>query len=452
MPAVKTLPDSFPAAKDSATIASISWRQFFSDKFLVALVDTALQNNPDLAIALQRVEMAKAQVAIAKGALLPSLNGVVSGAVDRYGDYTMNGVGNYDQNLSSNITEKQKVPVSPTPDLFVGFRSNWEIDLWGKLKNEKKAAIAQLLATEKGRQYAVTSLVGEVAGLYYELLALDNELDIIKKNVLLQEAALEVVRIQKEGGRATELAVQQFSAQLLNTRAIEFSVKQNIVAAQNELNFICGRYPQDITRDTSLMQQQLPSSLTTGLPSLLLTRRPDIQQAELELQAAQANVTAARKAFLPSLNLTPYIGFNAFKPNLLFNSGSIAYGAVAGLTAPIFNQNKIKAGYAMANAQNKEAVYNYQKVLLGSFSEVITTLNSIENGSNSFKLKEQEVKELTNAVATAKDLYLTGYANYLEVISAQKGVLEAELQLTGNKKQLFQSVINLYRSLGGGWD
>ncbi|WP_153798911.1 TolC family protein [Foetidibacter luteolus] len=452
MPPVKNLPDSFPAAKDSSSIASIAWKQFFTDDHLVALIDTALHNNPDLYIALQRIEAARAQVAMSRGALLPSLNGVVSAAGDRYGDYTMNGVGNFDTNLSPNINSKQKIPTSFTPDLFVGFRSNWEIDIWGKLKNEKKAAIAQLLATEKGRQYITTSIVADIAMLYYDLLALDNELDIIKKNVLLQETALDIVKVQKEGGRATELAVQQFAAQLLNTKAIEYSVKQEIVQAENEINLICGRYPQTISRDTSLMHQQLPASLQTGLPSTLLTRRPDIQQAELELEAAEANVLAARKAFLPSLNLTPYIGLNAFKPNVLFNSGSVAYGAVAGLTAPIFNQNKLKAGYAIANAQNKEAIYNYQKVLLSSFSEVVTSLKSIENGSESFKLKEQEVRELTNAVATAKDLYLTGYANYLEVISAQKGVLEAELQLNGNKKQLFQSVIGLYRSLGGGWE
>jgi len=452
MPAVKNLPDSFPATKDTISIASISWRNFFTDKYLAALIDTALKNNPDLYIAIQRIEIAKAQVAISKGALLPSLNAVVSSAVDKYGDYTMNGVGNYDTNLSQNINSKQKIPTSLTPDLFIGFRSNWEIDMWGKLKNEKQAAIAQLLATEKGRQFAVTAVVAEVASLYYDLLALDNELDIIRKNVLLQEAALDVVKVQKEGGRATELAVQQFAAQLLNTKAIEFSVKQEIVQAQNQLNLVCGRYPQSIERDTSIMLQQLPASIQAGLPSSLLVHRPDIQQAEFELEAANANVMAARKAFMPSLNLTPYIGLNAFKPNVLFNSGSVAYGALAGLTAPIFNQNKIKAGYAIANAQNKEAIYNYQKVLLNSFSEVVTTLNSIENGSQSYQLKEQEVKELTNAVVTAKELYLTGYANYLEVISAQKGVLEAELQLTGNKKQLFQSMINLYRSLGGGWN
>jgi NodT family efflux transporter outer membrane factor (OMF) lipoprotein len=403
-----------------------------------------------MSIALQRINIARAQLSMRKGAMLPSLNGVISAAADRYGDYTLNGVGNYDTNLSPNITDKQTIPVSPTMDYFIGFRSNWEIDMWGKLKDEKKAAVAQLLATEKGRQYAITSLVGEVAGRYYHLLALDNELSILNRNIALQKAALEVVKVQKEAGRATELAVHQFAAQVFNTRAIRYATLQQITIEENMLNILAGRYPQPIQRDSSIMQQTLPPVLQTGLPAALLTRRPDIQQAELELIAAKANISAARKAFLPSLNLTPYVGLNAFKTAMLFNGSSIAYGALAGLTTPIFNQRKLNAGYAVASAQNIEALYNYQKVLLNSFSEVVTNLNNIENTRNSFELKTQEVKELSEAVATAKDLYLTGYASYLEVITAQKGVLTAELELTEGRQQLFQSLINLYRSLGGG--
>lgn len=452
MPAVKEMPDSFTVNAGTTSVANISWRQFFNDKFLVALLDTTLQNNPDLLITLQRIEIARAQLAMRKGALLPSVNGVISGGVDHFGDYTINGVGNFDTNLSPNINKKQKTPVTLTPDLFAGFRSNWEIDIWGKLKNQRRAAAARLLATEKGRQMVITSLVAEVAGLYYELLALDAEMKIIKKNIALQQTALEVVKIQKEGGRATELAVQQFNAQLLNTRAIEFTTQRQIIATENQLNVLAGRYPSHVVRDTSLMQQQLPEALQAGIPATMLTRRPDIQQAELELVAAKADVGAARAAFFPSLNLSAYIGFNAFKPELLFNAGSIAYGALAGLTAPVFNQRQIRAGYAIANAQNKEAIYNYQKILFSSFGEVITNLETINLYKSSFTLKEQEVKELTNAVATARELYLTGYANYLEVITAQKGVLDAELQMTSNKKDLFQSVIRLYRSLGGGWE
>jgi NodT family efflux transporter outer membrane factor (OMF) lipoprotein len=452
VPAVKNMPDKFDNATDTSSIANLSWRKFFTDAHLVALIDTALKNNPDLAIAMQRIQAARAHLYLRQTAFYPSLNGVVSAGMDRFGDYTMNGVGNFDTNLSPNIKDDQKIPRHPTPDFFVGLRSNWEIDLWGKLKNQKKAAFARMLASEKGRQFAITNIVATVASLYYELLALDNELEIVRKNIVLQEEALEVVKVQKEGGRATELAVQQFSAQLLNTKAIEYNIRQQLVEIENQLNELLGRYPQSIARDTSLMHQQLPANMQTGTPSQLLVRRPDIQQAEFELQATRADVAAARAAFLPSLNLSPYAGFHSFKAGLLFDPGSIAYGVAAGLSAPLINRRAIIGELNIANVQRNEALFTYQKTLLASYKEVVTNLKSIENNTQSFNLKHKEVEELTNAVVTAKELYLAGYANYLEVITAQKGVLEAELQLTQNKKQLFLTAISLYRSLGGGWD
>lgn len=452
LPAIKNLPDTFAVSDDTNSIANLSWSRFFTDVHLVALIDTALNNNPDLAIAMQRINVARSQLYLRKAAFFPSVNGVVSAGVDKFGDYTMNGVGNFDTNLSPNIKEDQKIPRHPTPEYFVGVRSNWEIDVWGKLRNQKKAALARLLATEKGRHFAITNIVATVADLYYELLALDNELEIVLKNVMLQGEALEVVKVQKEGGRATELAVQQFSAQLLNTKAIEYSIRQEMTQVENQLNELLGRYPQTLTRDTSLMGQQLPADIQTGNPDQLLIRRPDIRQAEFELQAAKADIAAARAAFLPSLNLSPYVGFNAFKASLLFDPASIASGVAAAAVAPVINRRAIKGEYRIVNAQGSEALYNYQKVLLSSYNEVVTNLKGIENNTQAFNLKRKEVEELTNAVATARELYLAGYANYLEVITAQKGVLDAELQLTENKKELFQAVVSLYRSLGGGWD
>ncbi|MDE3249127.1 MAG: TolC family protein [Bacteroidota bacterium] len=452
LPPVTPLPLNFTGTADSSGIGQLNWRQVFADKHLTNLIDSALANNTDLLAASQRIEMSKAQYLLSRGNLLPSLNASITAGGDKYGDYTMNGVGNFDTNLSGNINEKQKIPAPVTPDFFLGLRSSWEIDIWGKLKQQRRAAAARFAASNAGRQLIVTMLVAEVANLYYELLTLDTELKILQKNILLQESALDIVRIQKEGGRATELAIQQFRAQLLNTQEQQYTVSQRIVATENQLNAIIGRYPAPILRDTSLMQQRIPQSIRVGLPSQLLQQRPDIRRAEFELEAAKADVAAVRKAFYPSLTLTPYAGFNAFKAGLLLNGGSVAYGALGGLTAPLFNQNKLRAGLNIANAQHKEAIYQYQKVLLNSYGEVVTQLNSLENNRRAFQLKQQEVNELSNAVNTAKELYLTGYASYLEVITAQKGVLDAELQLATNKKESFQSLVGLYRALGGGWN
>ncbi len=452
MPEIRNLPDSFQvAATDTANIANLSWREFFTDPRLVALIDTALQHNTDLQIALQRVHIARAQLRMHRAAFFPSLGAGAGAAFERFGDYTMDGVGNFDTNLSPNIKEDQRIPTAVTPDLFLGFRSNWEIDVRGKLKNRKRAAQARMLATEQGRQYVITELVAEVATLYYEMLALDNELMIVSKNVQLQQEALEVVKVQKEGGRATELAVQQFAAQLLNTGAIEYSIRQRLVEVENQLNLLAGRYPQRIERDTSMDERHMPAVLHTGVPYQLLIRRPDIRQAELELDAAKADIQAARAEFFPSLNLSLYTGFNAFKSGLLFNPGSIVYGAAAGLAAPIFNGREIREGYTIAGARGIEAAYHYQQSLLSCYVEVVTNLQSIENRGKMLELKKEEVHHLVTAVSNARDLYLAGYATYLEIITAQKGVLDAEIQLTENKKHLLQSVVSLYRSLGGGW-
>jgi multidrug efflux system outer membrane protein len=452
MPAVKEMPYTFAAADTTNSMKLIAWKDYFSDQYLAALIDTALHNNTDLLTSLQSIDILKQQLVIQKNASLPTLNAVISAGGDKYGDYTMNGVGNFDTNLSPNINSDQKIPAPITPDLFVGFRSSWEIDVWGKLKNQRKAAVAELLASEQGQRMMVTSLVSQIAIDYYSLLSYDNELKILQKNIQLQSDAVEIVKVQKEAGRATELAVQQFAAQLYNTQGLQYVIKQQITETEEQLNVLLGRYPQPIARDSDIIHQPLPPALITGFSSQLLINRPDIQQAELQLKSAKANVLAARAAFLPTITVSPYVGFNAFSPALLFNTGSIAYGIIAGLSAPIFNQRKLKSGYAISNAQNIQAVYNYQHALLNSFGEVATNIQSIENNKASYDLKDKEFTELTHGVATAKDLYLSGYANYLEVIMAQKGVLESELELVGNKRQQFIGVINLYRSLGGGWN
>jgi len=448
LPAV---PQTFGGVSDSTSVADIAWRGFFADTNLVRLIDVAVHNNPDVKLALQRVVVARANIKMSQGAFLPGVDAIISAGADKYGDYTMNGVGNYDTNLSPNIDKDQHIPTNPTTDLFLGLRSAWEIDIWGKLKSKKKAAYARYLASEKGRQWVTTQLVAEVARLYYELMAQDDNMAIIQRNIQLQEKAFYIVQAQKEGGRATELAVQQFSAQLLHTKGFLYEIKQSITAVENALNVILGRYPQPITRSNSIQLQPLPQQLQAGIPSGMLLRRADILQAELELAATKANTEAARKAFLPSLNITPYLAINAFSPSLLFSAGSLVYGALGGLTAPVFNKYQLKSSLAIANAEQATALYGYQKTILQGFSEVVTNLQAMENYKNFYQLKEGEARVLQSAVITANDLYLNGAANYLEVITAQKGVLDAELEVITGKKALFVASVDLYRSLGGGW-
>ena len=450
-PAAVQAPPSYLVSTDSASVGTIRWRDFFSDPLLVNLLDTALQQNLDLRIALQRIEAARTEVWLRRAALFPAVEAEVSGGVRRYGDYTMDGVGNYDTNFSDRIDEDRRIP-NPVPDYFVGLRSAWEVDLWGKLRNQREAAYARFLATEKGRQLVLTQLIAEVATRYYELLALDNELDILQKNIQLQQSAVETITIQKQGGRATELAVRQFRAQLLNTQGLEAQKTQEIIEIENQLNLLLGRFSQPIRRGAPIRQQVLPADVKAGIPSVSLRRRPDVQQAELELLATRSDLQAARVAFLPSLTITAHSGFNAFKSALLLSPGSAAYGVLAGLSAPLINRRALKAGQRRAETTSQEALYNYNKTLLTGYQEVVTNLRKLENLGRADTLKEQEVEELQQAVAASNDLFIAGYATYLEVITAQKTVLEAELDLTRIQKEQFSALIALYRSLGGGWE
>ncbi len=445
-----TVPATYTGKTDSTNVAALPIGSFFTDTYLVQLIDTALAANPDILTALQRVEIANANLKYNKVQLLPSLNGDARAGVERYGDYTMNGVGNYDTNLSPNINGDQRIP-NPTPDYFVGFRSNWEVDLWGRLRSRKKAAYARFLASQAGYRMVTTSLTAQIATAYYELLALDNELRVIRKNIALQNDALEIIKVQKLGGRATELAVQQFLAQLKRTQGLEYAVMQQVTETQNQLNFLTGKFPKDIVRDTSINTLKLPAVLKAGVPTQLLLNRPDIQEADLELRAMNADIKAVHRTFFPSLTLTPYVGFNAFASKLLFNPGSVAWGVIGGLTAPIFNKRQIRTDYETAIAQGNQALYNYQKTVLNSYQEVLNNIKGVENYSQIYSRKQQEVQALNNAVSVAKDLYLVGRANYLEIITAQRNVLDAELELANTKKNIFISAINLYRAVGGGW-
>jgi NodT family efflux transporter outer membrane factor (OMF) lipoprotein len=452
-PTARSVPVSFVGAgsSDSVGIASQNWRTFFNDTNLAKLIDTALAGNIDLQIATQRIEQARATFDYSRGFLAPQVNAVASAGVDRYGRNTLNGVGNYDTNLSDNIQGNLLIP-NPTPDFFLGARSTWEIDIWGKLRNRRQAAYLRLLASEKGRHAVITGLVAEVARYYYSLLALDGELEIIQKNINFQQNALELVRVQKQAGRVTELAVQQFAAQLLNTQSRQGQIQQQIIAAENGFNRLLGRYPQPIARGRSLQERDLPGQVLTGIPAQMLTRRPDVRQAELELQAANVDVEVARAEFLPSLNLSAYAGLNSFRAATLVNPASIATGLLGGLSAPVFNRRFIKANYRGSIAQSREAFYRYRQTILTGFSDVATSLRGVENYRQVAGLQAQEVDVLRQAVSTSNDLFRSGYASYLEVITAQRSVLEAELALITTKQAQFLSLTDLYRALGGGWE
>jgi NodT family efflux transporter outer membrane factor (OMF) lipoprotein len=447
VPAVKEMPATYNSSTDTTNAADISWRVFFQDKNLVELIDSAIHNNPDLSITLQEIEIARNKVKMRNAELYPSVSAGGALSIEKVGRYTSQGAGD----ASAEITPGKIVP-EHLPDMFLGLNASWEVDIWGKLRSAKKAAFAKYLGSIEGRNFVLTNLIAEVANSYYELLALDNQLEIIRQTIQLQQNQLEIVKVQKEAAVVTELAVKQFEAQLLNSRSLEFDILQGITENENRINFLLGRYPQKINRDDVTLKAQVPSQVLMGIPSQLLKNRPDIKQAELELLAANWDLKTAQLAFLPSLNISGMLGFQAFKPSFLFTfPESLAYSLIGDIAGPIINRNAIKAEFRTANAYQIEAMYNYQKMLLGGYIEVNNELSNISNLEKLYNLKSKEVETLTKSIGISTDLFKSARANYLEVLTAQRDALSSNLELIDVKKRQLNAVTNMYKALGGGW-
>ncbi|MGR8940349.1 MAG: TolC family protein [Gammaproteobacteria bacterium] len=443
----RKIPASYPNQKHTPSAADINWRQYFADPILVKLIDTAIKNNIDLQVALQRIEMSRSSVKLANGALLPKVGLNVGGGVQKFGLYTMDGAGN----ASTEITPGQIVPENLT-DINIGLQASWEVDIWGKLRNQRKSALAQYLATMEGTNFVISNLVADVAIHYNGLLALDNALDIIRATIKKQQEALEVIKIQKEAGRANELAVQQFKAQLLNSRVLEKNALQQIVEAENKINFLLGRYPQRIERKKEVLLSAIPQQISSGLPSQLLANRPDVREAEYQIEASKFDLKAAKAAFFPNFNITATLGFQAFNPDFLFTSpASLAYSLMGTVVAPLINRNALKAQFNTAKANQLTAMHNYQKTILNGYIEVVNQLSNVEKLQKIHSLKEQQSEVLKKSVDTSKELYKTARATYLEILIAQQSALQANLELIDVVKQQRIAAVNIYKALGGGW-
>jgi len=428
--------------------SALVWKDYFKDQNLVDLIDVALKNNQELNITLQEIEIAKNDIRVKKGLLLPTV-GVRAGAgVEKVGRYTSQGAGD----ATTEIKPGKETP-DPLGDFTISAYANWEVDIWKKLRNSKKAALNRYLATVEGKNFVITNLIAEVADSYYELMALDNQLDIVKQTIKLQTNALEIVKIQKQAARATELGVKKFEAEVLTSRSMEFDILQQIKEAENKINFLLGRYPQEIKRTNSNnFLSLLPAAVSSGIPSQLLANRPDIKQAELELVAAKLDVKVARAEFYPSLNITAAIGVDAFKPSyLLTMPESLLYSLAGELAAPLINRNAIKAEFASANARQLQALYNYDRTVLNAYLEVSNQLSKIENLQKGYDLKSQQVDALNTSIDVSNDLFKSARVDYFEVLMTQRDALEAKLELVDTKKEQLNAAVHVYRDLGGGW-
>lgn len=442
-----TVPESFSTSKDTTTIATIPWRTFFKDKNLVDLIDTALKNNQELLITLQEIEIAKNDIRVRKGMLLPSVGLRAGAGVEKVGKYTSQGAGD----ASAEITPGKIVP-EYLQDYTLAATAHWEVDIWKKLRNSKKAAVSRYLATVEGKNFVITNLIAEIANSYYELLALDSQLEVVKQNVALQKNALEIVKIQKEAARTTELAVQKFQAEVFASQNKEFEILQNSKETENRINFLLGRFPQEIARDKSDFLNQLPAIVNSGIPSQLLANRTDIKQAELELAAAKLDVKVAHAEFYPSLDISAAIGLQAFKPSYFLKfPESVLYSLAGDIAGPLINRNAIKAEFYSANSRQLQAMYNYQRTILNAYVEVSNQLSKIDNLEKSYALKSKEVAALKKSIEVSNDLFKSSRVDYFEVLMTQRDALESTLELIETKKEQLNASVLVYKDLGGGW-
>ncbi len=448
----KTLNDEVPenysqAISDTVNSATAYWNSFYTDPYLSSLIDSALSNNQELNITIQEIESARAEVMGKKGEYLPSISIGADVNSEKVGRYTSQGA----NDANTEIEPGTAFP-EPLPHFMVGAFATWELDVWKRLRNAKKAAVTRYLGSVEGQNFMRTRIIAEIANSYYELLALDNQLEILKQNIAIQSNALETVKLQKANARITELAVQRFEAQVFNSRSVQFLLEQKIVEAENGINFLVGRFPQTVQRSSEVFKTLAPNVINAGIPSQLLENRPDVRQAELELAAAKLDVKVAKAHFYPSIGIRAGIGFEAFDPTLLMRSPeSLLYTIGGDLMAPLINRKAIKAMYFKANARQIQAVYNYEQTILKAYVEVANQLSRIGYLEKSYALKAQAVEALNASVNISNELFLSARADYVEVLLTQRDALETQFELIETKRDQLISMVLIYQALGGGW-
>ncbi len=434
-------------ASHEGSSANLKWNQLFDDPNLLQLIDVAVKNNKEVNMMMQRISVAENEIQARKGAYLPFVSLGAGADGQKVGQYTRNGA--VEENLD--IKNGKAFP-SFLGNFSFGLFSSWEIDIWKKLRNSTEVARLEYLASMEGRRFLITNLVAEVAQAYYELIALDNQLENLEKNIEIQQNALEVVKQLQFYARTNSLAVKRYEAEVAKNTARNYEVKQQITVTENRINYLLGRTPQAIQRRSSDFMNSEPKVLAVGIPSQLLQNRPDIRQAEFDLSAAKLNIDVARASFYPSFGIKAGVGFEAFALKYLINTPESLAATLAGeLAAPLVNRNAIIADYKNASAKQIQAAYEYEQRIINAYTEVSNQLSNIANLDKNFERKRSQVDALTQSIEIASQLFKSARTDYLDVLLTQRDTLEAKRELIETKLKQYIATVELYRSLGGGW-
>jgi NodT family efflux transporter outer membrane factor (OMF) lipoprotein len=441
------LPSTFKGSASPVNSAQLGIAKFFNDPILIGLIDQALAGNRELRVLNEEVEVARNEFLARRGAYLPFASFQGGVGLDKHSVFTPLGAAEKDLEYLPG-----KHFPDPVPDFLLRLNFLIPLDIWRELRNARDAAFQRYLAVKERRNYFVTRLVAEVAENYYGLMALDRRLETLNQTITLFQDSLKIAQARFRAGRGTTgvLPVRRFEAEVAKNQSELLIVRQEIIEVENRINFLANRFPQPVERlSARFFDVNMP--LSVGLPAQLLQNRPDIRQAERELVAAGLDVKVARAHFFPRVDITGGVGYEAFSPKYLFwTPDALIYNVAGELTAPLINKVAIRAEYRSANARQLESLYNYQRVILNAFTEVVNRLSRVQNYSRSIAIKQEQVNALRAAVDTATKLFQNARVEYIEVLLANRDRLEATTVLIQTKREQLAAIVNTYQALGGG--
>lgn len=421
-------------AQDSASLAEISWRELFSDPKLVSHIESALEKNIDIRIALEQIITARAYFMQGKAGFFPTL--------------TASGRMNYQQ-LARNSQFGAFFDGAITQYELTAALS-WEADIWGKIRSNKRAFEASYLQSVAAHQAVKTELISSIASFYFQLLAFDEQRRIAEQTIATRESGLETTRALKDAGNVSEVAVKQTEAQLHAARALLLDINLNIKLLENTLSILLGDEPHAIER-SSLEQQVIDERLRIGFPLQLLRNRPDVIAAEYNLISAFELTNVARSNFYPSLTMSATSGLQSLELDKLFSVNSLFATVIGGITQPIFHGRRIRTQYEVSLSQKEQAYLRFRQTILNASREVSDAMYTFRASSERIAIKSQEFAAYDTATSYSEELLNSGFANYLEVLTARQNALNSQLDLVNSRFSRLGAVVDLFRALGGGW-
>ncbi|NAW50062.1 efflux transporter outer membrane subunit [Elizabethkingia argentiflava] len=434
------IPENYKQVQLTGDTVELPWKTFFKDSTLIHLVEKAWIKNNDVKIALKNIEQLDLAYKQAKNTLMPTL------------DFSLGANRSWASKNSLNASlANQFTAHEYTYDYNTALKFSWEVDIWGKARLQKESSLADYLAQKENLNAVKSRILVQVAQAYYNLVSLDEQLKIAKENIELSDKTLAMMKLQYTAGQINSLAIQQSEAQKKTAELLIPLAIQHIAVQENALSILCGEYPTSIERSSSQRSLLSDQKLASGLPVQLLSRRPDLKAAELNVIKLNAKTGLAKVAMYPSISLSPQVGLNSFRLKNWFDlPGSLTKTLAANLALPVLQKRQLRTDYQIALIEQQKAAINFKQTFMNAVGEVSDAMAKAKGTSERLYLLEQKTKILEKAIHNAFRLYQSGMANYLEVITAQNNKLQNDLEYVNVTLEQLNAEVDLYRALGGG--